>query len=86
MSMSWNPVVELWLILAGVVAVIVGLAKIYDRYFGESVAEPEPQQPPKPRGYRVRIEDADGWPYASYCVSPKEAGRVMRELDRIKYD
>lgn len=40
--------------------------------------------PPKPRQYRVTIEDADGWPLRSYRLPAEAAGRLVRDLERDK--
>lgn len=35
----------------------------------------------KPRPYKISVQDADGWPYRSFTVTPEIAGRLVRELE-----
>ena len=39
-------------------------------------------EPPKPRPYRVVIEDADGWPLRSYRLPAEAAARLVHDLER----
>ena len=39
-------------------------------------------EPPKPRPYRVVVEDADGWPLRSYRLPAEAAARLVRDLER----
>ena len=41
---------------------------------------------PKPRPYRVTVEDADGWPLRSFRLSAGAAGRLVQDLERDKPD
>ena len=41
---------------------------------------------PKPRHYRVVVEDADGWPLRSYRLPAEAASRLVRDLERDKSD
>lgn len=43
-------------------------------------------EPPKPRQYRVTVEDADGWPLRTYRLPGEAIGRLMRDLERDKPD
>ena len=42
---------------------------------------PQPP-PPKPRTYRVTVEDEEGWPLRSYSLPVDLVGRMVRDLDR----
>jgi hypothetical protein len=39
---------------------------------------------PKPRQYRIVVEDHDGWPLRSYRLPAEAAGRLVRDLERDK--
>jgi hypothetical protein len=55
--------------------------------FAESyrnAGRPEPTPPPKPREYRVVVEDVDGWPIRSFGLPAEKVGRLLREIERDK--
>lgn len=39
---------------------------------------------PKPRQYRVTVEDHDGWPIRTYILPSEAIGRLLREIERDK--
>lgn len=41
---------------------------------------------PKPRRYRITVEDYDGWPLRSYQLPAHAVGQLVRDLDRDKHD
>lgn len=38
--------------------------------------------PPKPRRYRVLVQDDDGWPLRSYSLEPGRVGKLLQDIDR----
>ena len=41
---------------------------------------------PKPRQFRVFVEDPEGWPLRSFRLSAGAAGRLVHDLERDKSD
>jgi hypothetical protein len=37
---------------------------------------------PKPKPYRVTIQDGEGWPLRSYSLPAASAGRLLQDLER----
>ena len=67
--------------LASVVTCILTLLAVL---YVMDVPSPFRKPPAKPRRYRIRIENEDGWPLESHEVSSEAVGRVLRDLEREK--
>ena len=82
--MNWSDWIQFGLAMTGFIAIAYGVANLGERFFGDDAAKTNLKQQAKPTGYRLVIEDAEGWPFRSYSLTPQDAARVVRDFDRIK--